>query len=227
MAISDWPVTERPHEKLLTLGAQALSNAELLAILLRTGVKGQTALDLARSLLAHYGNLRDLFKAKPYQFCQFSGLGPIKYTQLQASLELAKRQQKELLLRQNILSNPNDLIKYLSHQLRDYEHEVFACLFLDSKYHLISFQELFHGTINESNVYPREIIKNALLYNATFVIFAHNHPSGYPTPSIADRELTLYLIKALELVQIKVIDHIIIGDGCYVSFAENGLLPED
>ncbi len=224
MAITDWPATERPREKLLAQGAQALSDAELLAIFLRTGVKGKTAVDLARELITDFGSLRALLDADHAQFCQPAGLGDAKYAQLQAVLEMARRHLLEGLQRGSALTSPADTRQYLQSRLRGYAHEVFACVFLDTRHRVISCDELFHGTIDGASVHPREVVKRALRHNAAAVILAHNHPSGVAEPSQADAALTRRLKSALGLVDIRVLDHLIIGDGPVVSLAERGLV---
>lgn len=224
MSITDWPQNERPREKLLSQGPSALTDAELLAIFLRTGVRGKTAVDLGRDLLQVFGSLRHIVGADREQFCQSHGLGLAKYVQLQAVLEIALRYLQETLQRDDVMANPKDTHRYLTARLRNYEHEVFACLFLDNAHRVIQFEELFHGTINSTTIHPREVVKRALSYNAAAVILAHNHPSGVAEPSDADKHITLQLMKTLDLVDIKVLDHIIIGDGEVVSFAERGLL---
>lgn len=224
MSINDWPTQERPREKLLRYGTLSLSDAELLAIFLRTGVKGKTAIDLARSLLQRYGCLRQIAEAKVEDFCQEYGLGPAKYVQLQAALEITKRYLLETLQRQSVLKNPADTHRYLTACLRRYQHEVFGCLFLDNAHRVISFDELFHGTIHSAIIHPREVVKRALGHNAAAVIFAHNHPSGIAEPSDADCMITKKLQQALGLVDIRVLDHLIIGDGQIVSLAEQGVL---
>ncbi|MGH8653916.1 MAG: RadC family protein [Gammaproteobacteria bacterium] len=224
MRITDWPVFERPREKLLSRGAEALSDAELLAIFLRTGVKGKTAVDLARELLKEYGSLRAILEAGRERFNQTHGLGDAKYAQLQAALEMARRHLRETLQRGDPLTNPRESRDYLSAQLRRYPYEVFAGLFLDNRHRVIQFEELFRGTIDSTSVYPREVLKLALQLNAAAVIFAHNHPSGHCTPSNADRQITRKLVDALALVDIRVLDHFIVGDDEGYSFAEHGLL---
>jgi len=224
MAITDWPKAERPREKLLARGAGALSDAELLAIFLRTGIPGKTAVDLARDTLQHFEGLRGLLTANQASFCAFAGLGVAKFSQLQAVLELARRHLAETLQRGETLSDPTATRRYLSARLRDYPHEVFACLFLDTRHRVITFEELFRGTINGASVHPREVVRRALAHNAAAVILAHNHPSGVAEPSEADRQLTRRLQAALELVDVKVLDHIVIGDGESVAFAERGWL---
>lgn len=224
MPITDWPLDERPREKLLARGAEALSDAELLAIFLRTGTRGKTAVDLARELLTRFGSLRALLEADLRQFCEGEGLGAAKYAQLQATTEMARRHLAETLRRGNALENPEDTRRYVSARLRDYPHEVFACLFLDNRHRVIAFEELFQGTINGASVHPREVVKKALAHNAAAVILAHNHPSGVAEPSSADRHITQQLVDALRLVEIRVLDHLVVGDGEAVSFAERGLL---
>ncbi len=224
MSIKDWPADERPREKLLTKGAEVLTDAELLAIFLRTGIAGQSAVDLARGLLAEFGSLDVLLAADQTQFCRGKGLGSAKYAQLQAVLEMAKRHFVEVLHRGDVLSNPQTTKAYLSAQLRGYRYEVFACLFLDSQHRVILFEELFKGTLDSAAVYPREVAKKALFHHAAAVMFAHNHPSGVCEPSHADRQITERLKQALSLFDIRVLDHFIIGDGEPYSFAEHGLL---
>ena len=224
MAITDWPMAERPREKLLTDGAASLSDAELLAIFLRTGIPGSSAVDMARQLLRDFGSLRALLGADRQTFCAERGLGTAKYAQLQAVLEMARRHLGETLQQGSALTDPATTRRYLSTCLRDHDHEVFACLLLDNRHRVLRFSELFHGTLNGASVYPREVVKHALRHNAAAVIFAHNHPSGVAEPSEADRHLTRRLKSALELVEIRVLDHIVIGDGEEVSFAERGLI---
>lgn len=224
MPITDWPADERPREKLLQQGAQSLSDAELLAIFLRTGVKGKSAVELARELLNEFGSLRTLLEADFNRFCQSHGLGMAKYTLLQGALEMAKRHLREHLKSGDALQNPETTRDFLTSQMRSYHHEVFACLFLDNQHRIIKFEELFIGTINGTSVYPREVLKKALKHNAAAVIFAHNHPSGITKPSQADRQITQTLQRALGYLDIRVLDHFVIGEGKPYSFAENGLL---
>lgn len=224
MAIRDWPASERPREKLLEKGAYSLSDAELLAIFLRTGTAGKTAVDLARDLILKYGGLRPLLEADYKQFCQAQGLGMAKYTQLQAILEMSRRHLKETLQRGAALENVQQTREYLVSELRSYEHEVFSCLFLDNRHRVLVFEELFQGTINSAMVHPREVVKKALKHNAAAVILAHNHPSGVSEPSQADISITNHLKQALELVDVRLLDHFVIGDGELVSLAERGLI---
>ncbi len=223
MAITDWPSAERPREKLLSKGASALSDAELLAIFLRTGIRGTSAVDLARQLLNSFGSLRALLTASRKDFCAHKGLGDAKFTQLQAILEMSKRHLNETLMRNDSLSSPTDTLRYLHSQLRDRPHEIFACLMLDNRNRVIAFRELFRGTIDGANVYPREVVKQALADNAAAVIFAHNHPSGISEPSQADIQITERLKAALALVDIRVLDHVIVGEQT-LCFSERGLI---
>jgi len=224
MSIKDWPADERPREKLLQRGAAALTDAELLAIFLRTGITGKTAVDMARELLCEYGSLRALLSADRERFCQSLGLGDAKYAQLQAVMEMARRYFSEILQRGNALTSPDITRAYLSAQLRGYSYEVFGCLFLDNQHRVIQWEELFRGTIDGASVYPREVTKRALFHHAAAVIFAHNHPSGINEPSQADKHITEKLKQALALFDIRVLDHFIVGDGEPFSFAEHGLI---
>ncbi|MCG8382995.1 MAG: DNA repair protein RadC [Gammaproteobacteria bacterium] len=224
MAITDWPADERPREKLLNRGADALSDAELLAIFLRTGVTGKTAVDLARDLLDEFNGLGALLAADRSRFCASKGLGNAKYAQLQAVLEMGRRYLFEKVSRGDALTSATETRRYLALRLKNRPHEVFACLFLDNHHRVIAFEELFRGTINAASIYPREVVKSALNFNATAVIFAHNHPSGVAEPSAADLQVTSQLKDALDLVDIRVLDHVIVGAGEDLSFAEQGLL---
>ncbi len=224
MAITDWPLAERPREKLLARGPEVLSDAELLAIFLRTGVPGKTAVDLARELLGRFGGLRELLAAERVLFCAAPGLGDAKYAQLQAVLEMGRRHLGEVLLRGVALESPLQAKNYLLARLRDKPHEIFCCLYLDNRHRVLAFEEMFSGTLSGASVYPREVVKAALRINAAAVIFAHNHPSGVAEPSQADEVLTRRLKEALALVDIRVLDHLVIGDGEVVSFCDRGLL---
>lgn len=224
MAIKDWPAEDRPREKLLTLGADALSDAELLAIFLRVGTTGLSAVDLAKNLLDHFGSLPALLNASQTDFCRAKGLGDAKFAQLQASTEMSRRYFESSLQRGNAIENPTAMKSYLSLELRDYPREVFAMLSLDTRHRAIAFDKLFFGTLNSASVYPREIVKKALEHNAAAVVFAHNHPSGIAEPSSQDEHITKNLKSALSLVDIKVLDHIVVGDGETVSLAERGLM---
>lgn len=224
MSIKDWPADERPREKLLQRGAQALTDAELLAIFLRTGTPGRSAVDMARELLSEYGSLQALLASDQQRFCASHGLGDAKYVQLQAVLEMARRHFAEVLSQESALTNPEATRAYLSAQLRGYSYELFGCLFLDNQHRVIQWEALFRGTIDATSVYPREVAERALFHHAAAVIFAHNHPSGHTQPSQADRQITDKLKQALGLFDIRVLDHFIIGNGQPYSFAEHGLI---
>ncbi len=224
MPINDWPHEERPREKLLSRGGSGLTDAELLAIFLRTGVRGRTAVDLARELLLAFGGLRPLLDADEQTFSGYFGLGRAKYVQLQAALELGRRYLAARLERGESLIGPEDTRQYLTARLRHLPHEVFACLFLDNRHQVIAFEELFRGTIDAASVYPREVVRRALDLNAAALILAHNHPSGVAEPSAADEHMTDRLVDALGTVGIRVLDHFIVGEGRPVSFSELGLL---
>jgi DNA repair protein RadC len=224
MAIRDWPIDERPREKLLDKGAGALTDAELLAILLRTGTRGRSAVDLARATLKKFDSLRKLIAADRQKFCAEHGLGVARFAELQAAVEIARRQLSETLRTGPSLASPRVTRDFLSSQLRDLEHEVFCCLYLDKRHRLIQYQELFRGTIDGASVHPREIVKLSLQRNAAAVIIAHNHPSGVAEPSQADELITQRVKEALALVDIRLLDHIIVGDGASVSLAERGLV---
>jgi len=224
MSITDWPLSERPREKLLHQGASALSDAELLAIFLRTGVKGKSAVDLARDLLNDFGSLRVLLESTQASFCAAHGLGVAKYVQLQAVLEMSRRHLRSSIERGDAMENPQQVREYLSLKLRHQSREVFACLFLDNKHQVINYETLFLGTINAAAVYPREVVARALANNAAAVVLAHNHPSGVAEPSMADQQITERLVKALNMIDVRVIDHMVVGDREVVSFAERGLL---
>lgn len=224
MPIRDWPSNERPREKLLDKGVAALSDAELLAILLRCGTAGRSALDLARELLVHFGSLRQVVTADRSRFCAAPGLGLARFAEIQAAAEISRRQLSETLRAGPLLASPKATRDYLSARLRHLEHEVFCCLYLDKRHRLIHCEELFRGTIDGASVHPREIVKLALQRNAAAVIVAHNHPSGIAEPSQADELITQRVKEALGLVDIRLLDHIIIGDGACVSLAERGVL---
>ncbi len=224
MPINHWPLNERPREKLLTFGAKNLSDAELLAIFVNTGVRGKTALDIARELLTTFGGLKKLLQSYPHEMYRQPGLGKAKYALLKAALELGRRFIDHDIQPGEALQDSQLTSRFLANQLKNYSHEVFACLFLDNHNRLICFEELFQGTLNEASIYPREVVKRALSHNAAKVILAHNHPSGNPTPSQADKEVTQRLKQALALVEVSVVDHFVIGQQGVISFAERGLL---
>jgi DNA repair protein RadC len=222
--IRDWPAEDRPREKLLRKGAEALTDAELLAIFLRTGVTGKSAVDLARELLNEFQGLRSLMGASQARFCAAKGLGEAKYTQLQAVLEMSRRYLRESLERGEALTSTDATRAYLKSRLYSYPHEVFACLFLDNRHRVIDYEELFRGTIDGSSVHPREVVRRALHHNAAAVILAHNHPSGVAEPSRADTQITRRLKDALALVDVRLLDHFIVGDGAPSSMAELGFI---
>lgn len=222
MGLKDLPVESMPREKLLIRGPQALSDAELLAIFLRTGTPEMNVLELADFLLRQSGSLRALFSASKDQFCAHKGLGEAKFVQLQAVLEMTQRYLAETLKRGDALTSPQQTKLYLTSVLRDRHREVFYILFLDNQHRVIQDEILFEGTIDAASVYPREVVKRALQLNAAALILAHNHPSGIAEPSQADRRITQRLVDALQLVDIRVLDHFVIGDGEVVSFAERG-----
>lgn len=221
MAISDWPLAERPRERLLAQGAGSLSDAELLAVVLRTGLPGKSAVELGRDLLARFKGVAGLFAA---DLRNVKGLGPAKRAQFEAAMELARRSLKDGMRTTSALTSPGQVREYLQLAIADREHEVFICLWLDAQHRVISFEELFRGTLTQTSVYPREIVKAGLKANAAAVIFAHNHPSGAAQPSQADELLTRNLKDALSLVDIKVLDHFIVAGRQTLSFAERGLL---
>ena len=224
MTIREWPEQELPREKLLTKGAASLSDAELLAIFLRTGTKGFSALDLARLLLKRFGGIRGILEAEADEFCQQHGLGLSKYVQLQAVQELMQRHLLESLQREGTLTSVALSRRYIKSKMRAYSREVFLCLFLDSQHRVIAQEELFQGSIDSAAVYPREVLNRAFYHKAAAVIFAHNHPSGVAEPSEADIAITRRLKSALELVDIKTLDHLVVGDTLVTSMAERGLL---
>jgi DNA repair protein RadC len=224
MTIRDWPIDERPREKLLAQGAQALSDAELLTVLLRNGTRGRSALQVSRDVLQSFGSLRKLIAADRLRFCAERGLGLARYAELQAAIEIARRQLTEALRAGPALASPRATRDFLIARLRDLGHEVFCCLYLDNRHRLIHFEELFRGTIDGASVHPREVVKQALQWNAAAVIVAHNHPSGVAEPSQADEIITQRLKQALAVVDIRLLDHVVVGDGTSVSLAERGVI---
>jgi DNA repair protein RadC len=223
MSIANWPEGERPRERLLAQGAAALSDAELLAIFLRVGVTGMSAVDLARSLIERFGTLNGLFAASAQDLMAVRGMGEAKYVQLQAVLEMARRAIHEEIKQADSLASPRAVRDYLRLTLARLPHEVFVAVYLSAQNRVIAVDELFRGTLTQTSVYPREVVKRALAHNAASVIFAHNHPSGEPTPSQADRLLTRTLADALALIDVHVLDHFVVAPGASVSFAEQGL----
>ena len=225
MSIKDWPSDDRPRERLHRHGAAALADAELLAIFLRVGVKGCSAVDLARRLLQRFdGDLGRLAAAPPNELATLPGIGPAKASQLAATLELARRALRAEMVDRDLLGSPSAVRDWLRLKLAALPHEVFAALWLDSQNRLIAYEELFRGTLAQTSVYPREVVKRALAHNAAAVLFAHNHPSGVAEPSRADEALTQSLKQALALVDVKVHDHFVIAGNTALSFAERGLL---
>jgi DNA repair protein RadC len=224
MTITDWPLDDRPREKLIAKGPEALSDAELLAIVLRTGIKGRNAVEVARDALAHCGSLSALLAAERADLDSIPGLGAAKFAQIHAVLELSRRALRETIDRGAALSSPQSVRDYLRLKLYGKAHEVFAAVFLDAQNRVLGVEELFRGTLTQTSVFPREIVKRALHYNAAAVIFAHNHPSGVAEPSRADEVLTQTLKHTLALVDVKVLDHFVVGGDAAMSFAERGLL---
>ena len=221
MSIRDWPAGERPREKLLARGAAALTPAELLAVLLGSGVRGSSAVDMGRVLLARAGSLNALLGN---ELAAVPGLGPAKRARLAAALELARRCLGEELVARTALTSPRDSAAFLKAQLAHRPYEVFACLFLDNRHRVLAFEELFRGTLDGASVHPREVVRASLKHNAAAVILAHNHPSGVAEPSAADRNITLQLRDALQLVGVRVLDHLVVGAGEPTSMAARGLL---
>ncbi len=222
MSLKQLPKESLPREKLLSKGAESLTDAELLAIFLRTGCQGMNVLALSDHLLTVFGSLRHLLTASEHVFCQHKGLGVAKYVQLQAFIEMTRRYLAETLERGEALTSPQHTKLFLLSMLRDRSREAFLVLFLDNQHRVIEYEVLFEGTIDAANVYPREVVKRSLHHNACALILAHNHPSGIAEPSQADRRITRRLVDALALVDIRVLDHFVVGDGDVVSFAERG-----
>lgn len=224
MTIKHWPESERPQEKLLKRGARALSDAELLALFIRSGTRGRTAIDVGRELLSEFGSLRQVLTANRQRLYRIAGCGPARYSLLQASLELSRRYLGQTLIRSGPLNSPHQAADFLTHQLRDLEIEVFAIIYLDTRHHVITYEELFSGTVNGATVHTREVVKSVLERNASAVILAHNHPSGVAEPSASDIALTQRLRKSLNLIDVRLLDHLVIGDGECVSLSDRGIL---
>ena len=224
MTIRDWPKDERPREKMLARGASALSDAELLALFFGSGRRGQTAIDLGRELLSQHGGLKPLLELEPTALIALRGLGMAKACRLHAALELGRRYLASELQRPDALIHPAACADYLRARIAAYPYEVFACLFLDNRHRVIAFEELFRGSIDGASVHPREVVRRCLAHNAAAVIFAHNHPSGVAEPSQADRDITAELKRALALIEVRVLDHFIVGAGKPLSLAERGML---
>ena len=222
--ITDWPLEDRPREKLLRLGAASLSDTEILAVLLGRGAAGCNALELARQLMQRFGGIRGTLNASPSELCELRGIGPTKVASLLAARECGRRYLSERLRPGVTIGSPADSREFLRANLRDRPHEVFCCLFLDNRHRVLAFDELFRGTIDAAAVYPREIVKQALHRNAAAVILAHNHPSGVAEPSQSDQLITRRIRDALELVDVRLLDHFVIGDGDCVSLASRGMI---
>jgi DNA repair protein RadC len=220
--ITSWPPQERPREKLLKRGANSLSDAELLAIFLRTGVKGKNVIELAREIIEYFGSLKQLFAADLNLFCQFKGLGVAKYVQLQACLEMSQRHLEEELIHNDVMNSPTKVKSYLQSRLINKQNEVFAVLFMNNQHKVIAYEELFFGTINASSVHPRIVVQRSLALNAAAVIICHNHPSGVAEPSISDIDITNTLKNALNMIDVRLLDHLIVASHQVTSLAENG-----
>jgi len=224
MPITNWPNYDRPREKLLARGESALTDAELVAIFLRTGTRGKTAVDIARQLLADFGGIKNLLQAPLITMTDQHGIGQSKYAALKAAVELGRRCLTHPAEDGDIMNSSSKTRQFIAEHLRHHASEVFACIFMDMHYRLIRFDELFYGSIHEAVVYPREIVRRGVLYNAARIILAHNHPSGIAQPSEADKAVTANIKSALALVDMKLIDHIIVGRTDTFSFAESGVL---
>jgi DNA repair protein RadC len=224
VAIDNWPPSERPRERLLQRGPQALSDGELLAVLLGAGTRGESVDKLARGLLTRFGGLTALVGSAPAELTRARGLGPARVARLLAALEIGRRYLEAPVAPRCALAAPADAARFIKARLLDLPHEVFCCLFLDTRHRLIRYEELFRGTIDGATVYPREVVKRALQHNASAVILGHNHPSGVAEPSEADRSITVKLAKALALVEIRLLDHVVVSRGGHVSLAERGLV---
>ncbi len=224
MSIKDLPLAARPREKLLAHGAQALADAELLALLLRTGARGIGVLQLAQGLLDRFDGLAGLMHATPAALARAPGVGPARRAELAAVLEIARRALAQQLRAAPVFDSPQKVKDYVALRLAALDHEVFGVLFLDSQHRLIEMQELFRGTLAQTSVYPREVLRQALLLNAGAAILVHNHPSGVAEPSRADEVLTQSLVAALRVIEVRVLDHLVVGAGCVTSFAERGLM---
>jgi DNA repair protein RadC len=224
MSMADVPLAERPRERLLAQGAGALSDAELVALFIGPGIRGRTALDLARELIGRFGRLSRLLAAAPSEVGSLKGLGAARLARIAAVMELARRALSEEMKARDSLASPAAVRGYLRLRMQDLGHECFYCVFLDAQNRVIAADELFRGTLTQTSVYPREVVKHSLRHNAAAVILAHNHPSGVAEPSVQDQALTRTLAEALALVDVKVLDHFIVAPGACMSFAERGLI---
>lgn len=220
--IKDWPTTQRPRERLLQFGPEQVTDAELIAILVGHGTSGQSAVATARMLLKQFGSIRGILNASPPELVKVRGMGASKTARLIAARECGCRNLQEKMTPGKAIRSPDDSRRYLVARLRDRPHEVFCCMFLDNRHRVLAFDELFRGTIDATTVYPREVVKQALYRNAAAVILAHNHPSGIAEPSQADRLITRRIRDALDLIDIRLLDHFIVGDGDCVSLAGRG-----
>ncbi len=223
MTIKQWSEQERPREKFLRHGAGVLSDAELLTLLLGSGTKTRSVLEIAHQLLKDFGSLSEIMRAKREVLCAVKGIGKVRYVMLQAATELVRRSLLETIHKGDVLASPDHMRDYLALKMRDYEHEVFACLFLDNQHRVIAFEELFYGTIDGASVHPREVVKRALHHNAAAIVLAHNHPSGSDEPSVADKQITDELKHSLDLIDVRVLDHFVVGENI-TSFVERQLL---
>ncbi len=219
--IKHWPTQDRPREKLLAHGAATLTDTELLAIFLRTGTRGKSAIDLARDLLSHFGGVRQLLNSKAAQFCALKGLGNAKYAQLQAATEIAKRAIQQQLNAGDALTNPKHAVEYLQHRLQNQREETLLAIFLDNQNRVLAIETLAQGSIDQANMHPRQLVQQVLSHHAKSIILAHNHPSGDPTPSQQDRELTDHIRKLLNMIDVQLLDHLIIGHGQYYAFSQH------
>jgi DNA repair protein RadC len=224
MSMAGWPQGERPREKLFARGAASLSDAELLAVMLQTGTRGRTSLDIARDMLSRYGGLVGLLAADHASLTENAGIGAAKAARFVAMKELSQRHMLEGIKSKDILTSSAATRDYLRAKFRDCQSEIFSCLFLNNQHHVVKLEELFRGTIDGAAVYPREVVKRCLHHNAAAVILAHDHPSGIAEPSQADIAITKKLRSALEMIDVRVLDHLVIGNSMVVSFAERGLL---
>lgn len=220
--IETWSKTELPREKLLSKGAKSLSDSELLAIFLRTGIAGKNVMLLSREILIQFGSLKALFAASETEFCKIKGLGKAKFVQLQACLEMSQRHNREAIAQQSAMTHPAQVKEYVQARLHTCTNEVFAVLFLDNQHHVIAFEELFFGTINSSSVHPRVVVQRSLHHNAAAVIVTHNHPSGVAEPSPSDISITATLKAALNLIDVRLLDHLVVAAQEVVSLAERG-----
>jgi DNA repair protein RadC len=221
-SLFSWPESERPREKLLSKGATSLSDSELLAIFLRTGTRGKNVIELSREIIQHFDSLKNLFAASEKEFCQIKGLGRAKYVQLQACLEMSQRHIEEQITRQDAMQNPSQVKQYVQSRLMAKPNEVFAVMFLDNQHHVLAFEELFFGTINASSVHPRVVLQRCLAHNAAAVIVTHNHPSGVAEPSLSDIDITKTLKTALNLIDVRLLDHLVVAAHQVTSLAERG-----